>query len=122
MAASGVATRRVPLSATILWTLSLLIFSIIFAMPSLAQTADLVFAPVDPASRVVLRGQRAPWALPQNIQGPVPGDTMLEHLTLVLKRSPQRQKVFEQFLQQQQNPASPHYLSLIHISEPTRPY
>ena len=78
-------------------------------MPSLAQTADLVLAPVDPASRVVLRGQRAPWALPQNIQGPVPGDTMLEHFTLVLKRSPQRQKVFEQFLQQQQNPASPNY-------------
>jgi pseudomonalisin len=109
VAAIGVATRRVPLSATVLWTLALLTFLSIFAMPSLAQTADLVIAPVDPASRVVLRGQRAPWALPQNSQGPVPGDTMLEHLTLVLKRSPQRQKVFEQFLQQQQDPASPHY-------------
>ena len=78
-------------------------------MPLRAQTADLVNAPVDPAIRVVLRGQHAPWALPRNIQGPVPGDTMLEHLTLVLKRSPQRQKAFEQFLQQLQDPASPNY-------------
>ena len=74
-----------------------------------AQTTDLVNASVDPAIRAVLRGQHAPWALPQNVQGPVPGDTMLEHLTLVLKRSPQRQKVFEQFLQQLQDPASPNF-------------
>jgi subtilase family serine protease len=75
----------------------------------LAQTTDLVTAPVDPANRIVLQGQRAPWALSQNRREFVPGDTMLQHLTLVLKRSPQQQKAFEQFLEQLQEPASPNY-------------
>jgi pseudomonalisin len=107
--ASGVRTRRASLSATILWAVAVLTAFCIFSVPSRAQTANLVTAPVDPAIRVVLRGQHAPWALPQNIQGPVPGDTVLEHLTLVLKRSPQQQKVFERFLQELQDPASPNY-------------
>ena len=109
MATNGVSTGRVFFSATTVWTLALLTLLCIFSMSLRAQTANLVTVPVDPAIRVVLRGQHAPWALPQNIQGPIPGDTMLQHLTLVLKRSPQRQKAFEQFLQQLQDPASPNY-------------
>jgi pseudomonalisin len=109
MAASGVATRRVSFNATIIWTLALLTALCIIPAQSRAQTTDLVTAPVDAANRAVLRGQRAPWARPQNSQGPVPGDTMLEHLTLVLKRSPQQQKDFEQFLEQLQDPGSPNY-------------
>lgn len=109
MRASGIATGRVSLRARILWTLTLLTTLCISPMRSRAQTTDLVTAPVDPASRVVLQGQRAPWALPQNSQGAVPGDTMLEHLTLVLKRSPQQQKAFERFLQELQDPSSPNY-------------
>src|SRR5208283_3125639 len=109
MTTNGGATGRVSLRATISWKLAILTALFIFSMSSLAQRGDLVNAPVDPAVRVVLRGQPAPWALPQNIQGPVPGDTMLEHLILVLKRSPQQQKAFEQFLQQLQEPSSPNY-------------
>ena len=108
MTARSIARRRFTLSAMIRWT-ALLTILCIFSMPSRAQTADLVNAPVDPAIRVVLRGQHAPWALPQNSQGPVPGDTMLQHLTLVLKRSPHQQQAFEQFLQQLQDPASRNY-------------
>ena len=108
MAARSIASGRFSLSAMILWTVLLAILCI-FSTSSRAQTSDSVIAPVDPAVRVTLRGQRAPWALPRNSQGPVPGYTMLEHLTLVLKRSPQRQKAFEQFLQQLQDPASPNY-------------
>ncbi len=109
MATNGISTGRLFFSATIVWTLALITLLCIFSMSLRAQTADLVTVPVDPAIRVVLRGQQAPWALPQNIQGPIPGDTMLQHLTLVLKRSPQQQKAFEQFLQQLQDPASPNY-------------
>ena len=109
MTASGVATRRVSLSATILWVVAVLTASCIFAVPSRAQTNNLVNAPVDPAVRVALRGQRAPWALPQNSRGAVPGDTTLQHLTLVLKRSAQQQQAFEQFLQQLQDPSSRNY-------------
>jgi hypothetical protein len=109
MTTSGVATGRVSLRAVISWKLAILTTLFIFSLSSPAQTGDLVNAPVDPAVRVVLRGQHAPWALPQNAQGVVPGDTMLEHLTLVLKRSPQQQEAFERFLEQLQNPASTNY-------------
>lgn len=108
MTARSIASRRTTRSAMIC-RMALLAILCIFSTSSQAQTADLVNASVDPAIRVVLRGQRAPWALPQNSQGPVPGDTTLEHLILVLKRSAQQQKVFEQFLEQLQDPASPSY-------------
>ena len=107
MTARSIASRRTTRSAMIC-RMALLAILCIFSTSSQAQTANLVNASVDPAIRVVLRGQRAPWALP-NSQGPVPGDTTLEHLILVLKRSAQQQKVFEQFLEQLQDPASPSY-------------
>jgi pseudomonalisin len=106
MAASRVATDQEQVSTTTRWTRVLTALCVL-SISSRAQNTDLVTAAVDPSTRVALRGQRPPWALPQNIQGAVPGDTMLEHLTLVLQRSPQRQKAFEQFLRQQQDPASP---------------
>jgi subtilase family serine protease len=109
MATNGVSTGRVFFSAIIVWTLALLTLLCIFSMSLRAQTSDLVTVPVDPAIRVVLRGQQAPWARARDSQGPVPGDTTLQHLTLVLKRSPQQQKAFEQFLQQVQDPASRSY-------------
>ena len=76
---------------------------------SLAQTGNLVTAPIDTGDRVVFQGQRAAWARPQNSSGAVPADIRLEHLTLILMRSPQQQKAFEQFLQQLQDPASRNY-------------
>ncbi len=109
MAARGAAIRRITFGATAFWALALVGAFTSFAAPSHAQAADLVTAPVDAETRVVLRGQHAPWALAQNSQEAVPGDTMLGHLMLVLKRSLQRQKAFEQFLRQQQDPASPNY-------------
>ncbi len=111
MTARGTATRRVSLSAKILRKLAISTALFMFSMSSssLAQTGDLVNAPVDPAIRVVLRGQHAPWALPQDIRGVVPGDTVLEHLTVVLKRSPEQQRAFERFLEQLQDPSSRNY-------------
>ena len=103
--ASVVTFRR----ATLLVTVVSSIVISIFMSPLQAQTTDLVTAAVDPANRVVLLGQRAPWALPQNNQAMVPGDALLNHLTLVLRRSPQEQKAFEQFLEQLQDPTSPNY-------------
>jgi hypothetical protein len=89
-------------------------------LTSLAQTGNLVTARVDTGGRVALQGQRAAWALPQNSAGAVPADTRLQRLTLVLKRSPQRQRAFEQFLQQLQDPASRnyhHFLSPIQVGQ-----
>lgn len=66
-------------------------------------------APVDPSSRFLLLGHQAPWATEQNRRGLIQGDTKLEHLILVLKRSPQKQKAFERFLQELQDPSSPNF-------------
>jgi Pro-kumamolisin, activation domain/Bacterial Ig-like domain (group 3) len=91
--------------------LPIVILLIVLSVSSLspAQSNELVTAPVDPTIRAVLYGQHAVWAMPRYMQGTVPGDTMLRHLTLILKRSPSRQKAFEQFLQQLQEPGSPNY-------------
>ncbi len=108
MIVSSTTSVRLTLRTTILW---IALFSIlgIFSAPSRAQTTDLVITPVDPASHVLLQGQHAPWAAAQNRQGLIPGNTMLEHLTLVLKRSPQQQRAFERFLQELQDHSSPNY-------------
>ena len=88
--------------------MTLLTVLCIFSMPARAQTAAPRPAPVDPANRVALQGQHAPWALPQNSQCWFRA-IRCSSLTLVLKRSPQQQKAFEQFLDQLQDPASPNY-------------
>jgi hypothetical protein len=91
-----------------LWTMAS-VTTLSISATSLAQTIDLVDAPVDSTIRVVLRRERPPWALPQNSQGRVPDDTSFEHMTLILKRSAVRQQAFENFLQQVQDPASRNY-------------
>jgi pseudomonalisin len=97
------------LTSAILSTLATIATLCVSATSSRAQTVDLVVAPVDPAIRVVLRGEHPAWALPQNSQGKVPDDTSFGHMTLILKRSAPRQQAFEQFLKQVQDPASPNY-------------
>jgi pseudomonalisin len=74
-----------------------------------AQTTDLVRTPVDPANRVPLTGHHPAWASPQNDVGTAPADLPIERLTMVLARPPQREQAYTQFLQDQQNPASPDY-------------
>ena len=78
-------------------------------MESDAQAADLVTSPVNRGNRLVLKGQSPAWAVARNSDGIVPGDTIFDHLTLILKRSPERQKAFEKFLQELQRPASHNY-------------
>jgi hypothetical protein len=99
---------RLTFHAAMFWT-ALFTLLLIFSARCQAQTTDLVIAPVAPASRLLLLGQHAPWATEQNRRGLIPGDTMLEHLILVLKRSPQKQKAFERFLQELQDASSPSY-------------
>ena len=49
------------------------------------------------------------WAIPANSVAAVPDSSSVNPLTLVLARSQQQQAAFEQFLADQQNPASPDY-------------
>ncbi len=88
-----------PKFATLILGVIVLVFS---AAPFAAAQSSLT-------GSVVLPGHRPAWAVPQNSQGAVPGDTMLEHSTVVLKRSPQQQQAFETFLQQLQDRSSSNY-------------
>jgi pseudomonalisin len=60
-------------------------------------------------NHTVLLGRHARWATRQNRQARMPGEAKLDHLILVLKRSPQKQNRFEYLLQQQQNRSSPYF-------------
>ena len=77
--------------------------------PAPAAAIDLVTARVDRMQRVPLAD-----AAPQPVrhgadQGAVPEDLALSHLTLLLRRAPDRQAAYEAFLRDQQDPASPDY-------------
>ncbi len=85
-----------------------------------AQATDRLLAPVNPREVVALGGHRPAWAGPQTDVGAVPADLRLQHLTLLLARPPQVQQAFEQFLENQQNPASSdyhHWLTSIEVGE-----
>jgi len=112
----AVPRRAVP----VVYTLSLLLLIVCAITLAHAQSADLVRSQVDASNRVLLKGHRPPWANPKNDVGRVPADLPIEHVTIVLNRSPQRQAAFEQFLRDQQNPASPdyhHWLTPIEIGQ-----
>ena len=71
--------------------------------------ADRVVTPVDSTRRVSLAGGRPAWATPQSDAGVLPADSPIQHATIVLSRSPERQRAFEQFLARQQDPGSSDY-------------
>jgi len=74
-----------------------------------AQSADSVLTAVNPDVVVALAGHHPSWARPQADSGTVPADLRLEHLTLLLARPLRIQQAFEQFLRNQQDPASKDY-------------
>ena len=49
------------------------------------------------------------WATVANDLGEIEESLTLSHLTILLKRSPERQQAFEELLQQQQDPGSPNF-------------
>ena len=73
------------------------------------QTANAITQTVDAAKVRALPNHLPQWASPANSTGVVPADTMLAPMTVVLSRSGQQEQVFEKFLADQQNPASPEY-------------
>ena len=78
-------------------------------MPSQAQTANRIVQRLDPAHVQLLPNHHPRWANPSNSAGQVPPDSNLEHMTLVLARSPEREAAFEKLLAEQQDPASPNF-------------
>ncbi|MFZ3322624.1 MAG: S53 family peptidase [Usitatibacter sp.] len=77
-------------------------------------------APSAPLATKALTQGRVAWAVPENDVGEVDGDVQLAHLTVLLKRSPERQQAFEELLRQQQDPGSPNFhqwLSPVEVGE-----
>ncbi len=109
--ATAIANRNVVPSRwiTVFCTVCSLAMTLCISVLAHAQSADLVRTPVDPVKRVPLTGHHPTWANPKNDAGAVPADLPMERLTLVLARSPERERAYTQFLENQQNPASPDY-------------
>lgn len=90
----------------------------LLAVPALAGATDLITTPINLSSRTALAGRHvAAWASPQADLGRVQDDAPLTHLSLVLKRTPERQQAFEQLLREQQDPTSPNYRRWLTSSE-----
>jgi len=74
-----------------------------------AQTADRIPKAFDATPAVVLAEHHPLWASPANDLGALDANQNVDNLTMVLARSPEQQKAFEQFLSDQQTPGSPNY-------------
>ena len=74
-----------------------------------AQAIDIITDAVNPAQLTSLPNHHPQWANRTNNAGPLPSDQPLEHLTLVLSRSPQQEQALQQLLAGQQDLASPNY-------------
>ncbi|MFI4970660.1 MAG: protease pro-enzyme activation domain-containing protein, partial [Lysobacterales bacterium] len=95
---------------------------IVLALSSVshAVAADAIVTPVDNAKRAILTDHGPAWAQPKNDRGAVPADLALDHLSLILRRSPERQAAYDRLLREQQDPASPSYhrwLSPVEVGE-----
>ena len=74
-----------------------------------AQAPSLISAPIDLSRVQVLRDHHPQWANAANDAGPLLADQQVQGLTLVLARTAAQDAAFEQFLADQQNPASANY-------------
>ncbi len=74
-----------------------------------AQQPDRISGTLDPARVVALKGNVHPLARPENDQGPVAPDMMLDYVTLHLKPTPAQQADLDQLLTDLQDPKSSHY-------------
>ena len=84
--------------------------ALFFSSPALpAQTSPRITQYVDATQLQALPNHRPAWANSSNHLGAVPADQTLDHLTMVLQRSPEQESAFQTLLADQQNPASPDY-------------
>ena len=77
--------------------------------PSLLKPPIGFTQDIDPSQVQALANHLPQWAIAVNDVASVPPDLAMDQITMVLSRSPQQEQAFEQFLADQQNPASPDY-------------
>ena len=99
------------------FALFLLAFSGLLAQ---ARAADRVVDAVDPTHRAPLPIGFPAWANPQTDAGALPADFPIQHATIILARSPDLQRAFEELLARQQEPGSAdyhHWLTPVEVGE-----
>ena len=80
-----------------------------FGQAESPNNSSRIVTNVDEANRVSLKGNTHPLALPKYDQGSVSDNLPMQHMLLVLKRSPEQEQVLDKLLEEQQNPKSPSY-------------
>src|SRR6266481_983637 len=91
------------------YLLSILLF-LVFIFPTPCVSQSLNQALNDNLNTYVkLRGHHPSWARMENDLGSLADEEQLDHITLLLTRTPELQKAFETFLTEQQDPHSPHF-------------
>lgn len=64
---------------------------------------------LDESRRVALKGHTHPLAQAHFDRGAAPADLPMEHMLLLLKRSPEQQAALDSLLDEQHDPSSPNY-------------
>src|SRR5690348_6390657 len=99
-------------NAALLKLLAVFAFFSLAACWIAAQTANVqsrITAPVDETKLTVLSGNTHPLARPQFDRGMAAASLPMEHMLLVLKRSPEQQATLDKLLADQQDRSSPNY-------------
>ncbi len=96
--------RRVSLAVRLLAVLAALLLA-----PIVQAQNVLITQIVDDSKLVTLAGNTRPEANKQNDRGLVADDLLMEHMLLLLKRSPQQERALRQFIAEQEDKSSPNF-------------
>lgn len=103
-------SSRHPISASASTFLLILVVSgFALTLYATGSTVPRIVAPVDESNLVQLRGNTHPLALAKFDQGAVPDSLPMEHMYVVLQRSPEQEKALEQLIAALHNPHSANY-------------
>jgi hypothetical protein len=87
------------------------------------QAAQIIRpGPQPPEGLITLRGNTRPEAKPANDRGPVADDSPMEHMMLLLHRTPEQEQALEKFINDLHDPASPIFHHWITAEEFGRTY
>lgn len=109
--ASEVSIMRTPYLNTNKVLLAFALFSLVALRASAQATYSQprITAAVDDTKLTVLHGNTHPLAQPQFDRGPAPASLPMEHMLLVLQRSPAQEAALESFMAEQLDRSSPNY-------------
>jgi subtilase family serine protease len=102
----------------VLILLALVAFVLTLNLVSFAgNTRELITQKVDDHQLITLAGNTRPEISATNDRGEVNPDLQLNHMLLLLQRSPEQEKELEQFIEEQHNPKSALFHHWIHAAE-----